>query len=311
MVGVQADTSGLMSATAQTLRRMAQLTGFDHRTVLMGYAGVVLKTWAGRTKVATQASIDRKSRLHAVKSLGYTGSGDNHKSRGGVTVNSGFKRGAPLGRVWIKVRDGGGRNNWLLAMGDNFAAPGNAVRSTGSIRRGKGSRIVNGVFNKFRQNPSATTSQWIANIDEAVAAVQGKMPQSIMKGRRSIGLSRQSVLQIADALGIDLLRVQGGGTLSAAGIAKARAALATTGKGYRNGFGARSGGQVQAYVDLINRFPYGGKIGMDRTLRGVLAGQNKYFERSYAKGAFDTQKRAVRAFPNLFKYRELQNLSLS
>jgi hypothetical protein len=139
--------------------------------------------------------------------------------------------------------------------------------------------------------------------------VQTKVPKSIAKGRASIGLSRQSVVQIADALGIDLLRVQGGGTISGAAIASARASVATTGKTYRNGTGARGGDQVRAYVDLVNRLPYGRKIGMDRTLLGVLAGQNKYFERSYAKGAFDTQKAAIRAFPNLFKYRELSNLS--
>lgn len=307
MIGVQADTTGILKATALTLRRMGQLTGFDQRTVLLSFAGVVLKTWAGRTKVATESRIDRKSRLHAVSSLGYTGK-NRPSPRGDVTVNAGF-RNPHYGRVWIRVRNGAGRKNWLLALGDNFTEPGNAVRSTGSIRRGKGSRIVRGVFNKYRRNPSATTQQWTAAIGAAADQVMTKVPQSIKKGRRSVGMSRQSVLQIADALGIDLQRVQGGGTLSTAGIAKARAALASSGKFYRNGTGARGGDPTRAYVDMINRLPYGRTIGMDRTLLGVLAGQNKYLEKSYAKGAFDTQRSAIRAFPNLFKYREFGNIT--
>jgi hypothetical protein len=286
---------------------MGQLTGFDQRTVLLSFAGVVLKTWAGRTKVANDSRIDRKSRLHAISSLGHTGKG-RPSPRGDVTVNAGFKN-PHFGRVWIKVRNGAGKKNWLLALGDNFTEPGNAVRSTGLVRRGKGSRIVRGVFNKYPNRPSSTTTDWVSSIVTAADQSMAKVPQSIAKGRKSSNLSRQSVVQIADALGIDLLRVQGGGTLSGAGIAKARAALATTGKVYRNGAAARGGDQVRAYVDLVNRLPYGRKIGMDRTLLGVLAGQNKYFERSYAKGAFDTQKAAIRAFPNLFKYREFLNIS--
>lgn len=309
MIGVTVDTTGILKATAGTLRRMSQLTGFDQRTVLLSFAGVVLKTWAGRTKVATEAGIDRKSRLHAVSSLGYTGKGRN-PDRGDVTVNAGFKRTAPFGRVWIKVRPGAGRQNWLLALGDNFTQPGGVVRTIGlaKSRKGVGSRVVRGVFNIWPNRPKATTAQWINSIATAVDQVTEKVPRSIAKGRRSVGLSRQSVIQIADALGIDLLRVQGGGTLSGAGIAKARAALASSGKSYRNGTGARGGGEVRAYIDIINRLPYGRKIGLDRTLLGVLAGQNKYFERSYAKGAFDSVRRATLAFPNLFKYRELANI---
>lgn len=298
MIGVQADTTGILTATAQTLRRMSQLTGFDHRTVLTGFAGVVLKTWAGRTKVSTQDRVDRKSRLRAVKKFDLT----RAENRGDVTVNSGFKKGAPFGRVWIKVRKGNSRNNFLLALGPNFTQPGNAVKTIG-LARGAKSRVVNGVFNMYGQNQSATTQQWVANVNKASEQVQTVLPGYIKRGRQSIGLSRQSVLQIADALGIDLLRVQGGGTISSAGIAKARAALASSGKYYRNGFGARGGDEVRAYIDILNRLPYGRKIGIDRTLLGVLAGQNKYFERSYAKGAFDSQRRAARAYPNLFQVR--------
>lgn len=39
---------------------------------------------------------------------------------------------------------------------------------------------------------------------------------------------------------------------------------------------------------------------MDRTLLGVVAGRTKFFEQSYAKGAFDSLQKTARAYPGLF-----------
>lgn len=280
MIGVNANNADVMAATSQTLKRLRDLTGFSQKGVLLGFAGVVLKQWAGRTKVATQAKIDRKSRLRAVKHFGLT----NAAKRGDVTVNAGFKKSAPYGRVWIRVRNGGGKNNFIMARGQDFSA-------------------VNGkqFFTPYRRKINGTSGQWLNNVANAEENVQRAMPGYIARGRRSIGLSRQSVIQIADSLGIDLLKVQGGGNLSAAGIAKARAALASTGKFHKNGTGLSGKTGAFDFVDLINTLPYARKIGMDRTLLGVLRGQNKYFNTSYAKGAFDSQRKATAAYPNLFR----------
>ena len=297
MISAYMDNAQATRAYGAAFRRLARMSGFDHRTVLRAEAGSILKTWAGRVKVRTEAAVDRSSRLHAVSSLGYTGKG-RVKARGDVTVNAGY-RPAPFGRVWIKVREGNSRKNWLLAMGDNFTEPGNAVVGPKGVIKGR-SRIVNGTFNKYRANQSGTTAKWVANVNDAVTDVQAKLPQSVEKGRRSVGLSRQAVLQIADSLGIDLLAVPGGG-LNAAGWVKARAALATTGKAYRNGTSGSGGSEVKAYVDLICRLPYGVAIGMDRALVGVVAGRAKFIERSYAQGAFNTQRNILRAFPGLFR----------
>lgn len=281
MIGVNGDPSSVIAATSQTLRRLTALTGFSQRQVLLGFAGVVLKTWAGRTKVATEAQVDHRMRYRVVRRLGYT----TTAQRGDVTVNAGYKD-KPYGRIWVRVRNpGNNRKNYLLALGPNFTAP------SGS-----------GVFNQYRPHQSATTMNWVGTVLTAATTVPSAVERAQKSGRQSIGLARQSVVQIADALGIDLLRVQGGGTLSAAGIAKARAALASTGKFYRNGTGAQGGDEIRDYVDLINMLPYGQKIGLDRTLLGVLAGQNKYFEKSYAKGAFDSQRKACAAYPNLFRF---------
>lgn len=280
MIGVQADNSAVMAATSQTLKRLRDLTGFSQKGVLLGFAGVVLKQWAGRTKVSTQAKVDRKSRLRAVKHFGLTSAA----KRGDVTVNAGFKKSAPYGRVWIRVRNGGGKNSFIMARGENF-----------SELSGKQ------FFTPYKRKIRGTSATWLGNVASAQENVEQAMPGYIAKGRKSIGLSRQSVLQIADSLGIDLLKVAGGGNLPAAGIAKARAALASTGKFHKNGTGLSGTSGAFDFVDLINTLPYARKIGMDRTLLGVLRGQNKYFQTSYAKGAFDSQRKATAAYPNLFR----------
>jgi hypothetical protein len=290
MVAIKADNRALLAAVSTTFRRLGRLSGFSPDRVLRAEAGVILKTWAGRTKVATLAQADRRTRLRTIRTLGLT-RGDE---RGAVTVNAGF-RPAPFGRVWIRVREGAGRGNWILAKGPNFSAPSGPATFTLVGRQ---------LYNPGNRGDTdrSTSMQWMENVEAAQRAVEFNLKRAIPRGRGAIGLARQSVLQIADSLGIDLLRVEGGGALSAAGIAKARAALASSGKAHRNGFGRSGGDQLRPYVDLFNRLPYGTAIGMDRTLLGVLAGRVKFFERSYAKGAFNFQHTATKAYPNLFRF---------
>ena len=283
MIGVKADNSGVMAATSITLKRLGQLTGFSQRQVLLAEAGSILKRWAGLVKVSTIPEADRRSRLHGVRRLGLTGS-NREKNVGDVTVNAGF-RPAPYGRVWIKARSGKGKKNWLLAKGANFSAPSGTA-----------------TFTPYRRKLNGTSGKWLTNVEEAVTDVQASVARSIPKGRGAIGLSRQSVVQIADALGIDLLRVPGQG-ITGAELAKARAAPASAGKSYRNGFGLSGTSGGYDFVDLINRLPYGRKIGLDRNLLSVLSGRAKFFQQSYAKGAFDSQARACAAYPNLFRFR--------
>lgn len=303
MIEPKADNAAMTAAMSATFRRMAALTGFDQRAVLTAEVAVILKTWAGKTKVTTQAQVDRRSKYRAIRGLGYTSA----ENRGDVTVNAGYKK-APFGRVWIKVRKGNARENFLLAMGNGFTEPGNAAVGPKGVLKGR-SRIVNGVFNKYRPKASATTRQWVSNIVNAVDESKSAVARAEKRGRQSIGFARQSVVQIADSLGIDLLRVPGGGTLSSAGIAKARAALASTGKSYRNGTGRSSGQALGSfYIDIKNTLPFGGRIGMDATLRGIISGRTKYFEQSYAKGAFNSQSTACRAYPALFSFRSPMNL---
>lgn len=263
MIGVHLDGTAQIQAYQQAFRRLAQLPGYDPRLILRAEAGSILKTWAGRTKVTTVAQIERRERKRVIRGLGYT----TAESKGDVTVNAGW-RPAPFGRVWIKVQKG---RKFALAREGNFAASANRF-----------------------------SRRWTADVADAVADVTATLKNRLPMAKRSAGLARQSVVQIADALGINLANVAGGG-LSTAGLAKARAALASSGRYYRNGTGAAGGNEVRAYVDLINRLPYGPRIGMDRTLAIVIAGRAKFIEQAFAKGAFSSMSSVARSFPNIIR----------
>jgi hypothetical protein len=124
------------------------------------------------------------------------------------------------------------------------------------------------------------------------------------RGRRSSGIAMQSIVQIADDLGIDLLAVRGGGKLSSTRLAMARAAIASNNRAYKNGSGAVGVENKKDYLDLINNLPYGTKIGMDRRLLSIISGRAKFFEQSYKHGAFDSIRNTTRAFPQLMSFSE-------
>lgn len=262
------DPSAVVSAHSRALRQLAALPGFDHRAILKAEAGVILKTWAGRTKVATNEKTDQRSRLRFAKNEGFTQS----NGLGSVTINVGVR--GPYGRVWRQVTKAGKSPKRFLLIGQLS----NDTSVRWRDRWGTYSSALEPVLN------------WIDNIRYWIA-----------RGRKSQGIARQSVIQIADALGIKLEHVAGGGTLSPAGIAKARAAIASNGRAYRNGTGFTSGDGIRYYIDLLNSLPYNARIGMDRTLTGIIHGRTKFIETSYAKGAFDSIKGVARNFPQLLR----------
>lgn len=254
-------------AYTRAFRTLWQLPGFDPVAALRAEAGVILKTWAGRTKVAKPDVISARARLRALRRLGLTS--------GEVTINAGV-RGLP-GMVWHKTRPGASRTP------RGFAPVG---------RMQPGSHRFTPLWRHFIDR------DW-RDITDAVLDAEATINRELKLATQSAGLARQSVIQIADDLGIDLGKVKGGGALSAAAIAKARAAIASNGRAYKNGTGTSGGDAAKSFVDLLNRLPFGTKLGLDRTLAGVLAGRAKFIETSYRKGAFDSLKTAAKAFPNL------------
>jgi len=228
-------------------------------------AGVILKTWAGRTQVATQQKVDRDARNRAIRGLDLTRGGD-------ITVNTGLK--APYGRVFMRTKSGKYRRTHEAGFRPVSGARG----------QGNGDHYKKG--------------DWI-DLKEAIAATRLAVSKALPTARRAIGLARQSIVQIADELNLRLESVRGGGSLSAAGLAKARAALASNGQHYANGRGVTSKTAQEFSLTLINRYPKGGQLGMDRTLTGVIAGRLKYFERNLAEATFLSASRTARAYPYL------------
>lgn len=257
-------------AYRQAFRRLAELSGFDQTVVLKAEAGSILKKWAGETEVATQAFVDRRARLKVTRAWGVSGSSSrgSRKADHAITVNAGVR--GVAGRMFILKKDGSGFR-----------------------------RTHEAGFRPLNQHYKP--AQW-RDLNEVAHGVQADWQKNIPLARRSVGLARQSVVQIADSLGIDLIKVAGQG-VSSAGIAKARAAMASNGRSYRNGSSVVGGTDVKPYIDLINSLPYATspRLGMDTALAGVIAGRTKYFQKSYEKGAFDSFEKTARAFPNIIR----------
>lgn len=264
---------------------LRQLPGFKQSTFLRAEAGSLLKQWAGLTKVTTQEQADYRARYRAGKrAFGDVGSVDRNPYR--ISVNTGLRGGYP-GEVWFKTRGG-------------FSADQKASRK-------KQGKAANGVFQQAGRitNSGQFIPAWIhyrANDWDKIASgaqlYAMNLAEQLRIGRESVGFARQSVVQIADQLGIDLIAVKGRG-VSPAGIRKARAAIASNGKSYVNGSGTQGGDEVKFYVSMFSRLQFGHKIGMDRDLLSVINGRRKFIETAYRKGAFDSMKSAARAFPNL------------
>jgi len=260
-----------LSIAFRAVAKAARVAGHE---ILRGEAGIILKECARRTKTTTAAKADQRSALRVLnkKGLDLTGSGGTEP--GDITVNAGWR--GPFGRVWVRSparRRGGGR----------------PFRLAGQISATRFS------FKPERYHWKRGT--W-TDIIEAAADVAYQMRKAIPAGRRAIGLARQSWVQIADSLGIRLEDVKGGGSFSAAGLAKARAAIAATGRRYVNGLSRQEMG-ARASITLINRYPRNRRMGMDRTLAGVLIGRVRFFHQNLRRGVFASIANTARAYPYL------------
>ena len=231
-------------------------------------AGVILKTWAGRTKVRSDKALGRSGLLHANRAA--RSAAGFSAIRGGVnpgqgSVNLGLR--GKFGRVWYRT-EATGKPKFILAYGDNFVPMPKHIPAR----------------------------DWPA-IQHLSARFQGIWNPLVAAAKKSAGLSRQSIVQIADDLGLRLETVKGGGSLSAAGLAKARSALAQNGQHYRNGTSLIQDDAKSFYLTLINRYPKLGPLFMDRGLQLVIAGRLGYFKRNLEEGTFLSAKTAAKAYP--------------
>lgn len=248
------------------IKDIARLTGFSERQVTLAEAGSVLKQCAGRTKTANPAQIDVRTRVSILRRLGDTRSGQSADSTGMTTINAG-RRGI-AGLMWVKTA-----KTFKIAGVQSF----DGQKFTPANRHWK-------------------DEDWIT-IKSTQSGASQFLAKAMPLARQSAGLARQSWVQIADAVGIRLEDVPGGGA-SPGAIAKARGALNSSGRYYVNGTATEQEQAAKSYfVTLINRLPYHAKAGLDTVLAGVLAGRVGLYRRTFANGAFKSIAKSAHNYP--------------
>lgn len=268
------------------LKDIARLTGFSQKVVTKGEAGAILKTWAGRTKVAKADAIDNRTRRRTMRNLGLTST----ESVGDITVNSGRNRRA-FGQMWVKTQGTTRLVNGAVKTYRPWRVAGQFDMNGQTFTPGAGGYATGPKQVHWKDDT------WAA-IMATASAVKLALGKQIPLQRQSAGLARQSVIQIADSAGIRLESVPGG-SLSAAGIAKARKAIASDGRRYTNGTSLEkheheSGRYI---ITLINSLPYHAKAGLDQTLAGVLAGRVGLFRRTFQTAAYKGVNSAAKNYP--------------
>ncbi len=258
-------------------RAIAGAAGAAARDVLRGEAGVILKGCIALTSVSSIPKSEKRSNLRFLRGLELTGRNPGVP----VTISAGVKRGSEFGRVHLRTSNG----HWRRTHDAVF-------------------RPVGGQPNNKRKKAGDHYSkpEWLI-VRSAIDAVRGGIVSAREAGRKSIGLARQSWIQIADTLGVRLEDVRGGSvfgkTVSAAAISRSRAAMPSNGRTYQNGLGTEQRTSYQTILTLLNRYPNGVKIGMDATLRSVLQSRIRFFERNLELGVFNSIAQTARAYPYL------------
>jgi hypothetical protein len=258
--------SATLTIDAKGFRRallgLSQFSGQSVARVIRAEAGSILKACAGETKVSTVAQVDLRARVRVIRDLDLTGGKRNRDAS--ISVNAGLR--GPFGRVFKRKKDGTG---WRRTHEAGFRP----------------------LWQHYK------TGDWI-DLQEAITTVRNALSRAIPLARGSVALARQSWVQIGDDLGIRLESVPGG-RISAAGIAKARAAIASNGQAYRNGLGSEHAQAKAFFVTLVNRLPYGRKIALDAILSRSVQGRVRFFEQNLAKGTFNELARIARSYPGL------------
>lgn len=247
---------------SESFRVLAKLQGFSERTVVLAEVGVVLKTCVLRTKVAKPDIIAIRVRHQVLRGLDLTQSTGPES----VTINTGQRGFA--GRVWWRTKN------------DRFQLAGQLSDDAQTFTPSR---------YHFKKG------NWI-DIQEAAQDAAIGVKRALPLALGSANLARQSWVQMADDLGLILEDIPGGA--SGAAIAKARRAIASNGRTYRNGIGTEQYEQNKSYLaTLTNQLPYWPKINLDTILAAVLAGRAKFFEQNVQREVFASHANTVRAYP--------------
>ena len=263
--GLTIDWSDAEYKFGAAMKQMAELTELPLKKVIRAEAGSILKACAGNTKVAQPAKVPGRARSRLIRELGL--------NRGDVVIASGVRKAEAAGSIAAVSFGPRSKGRHRYAYG-----PGNPVG---------------------KPRPIHWLDRDWTDIEEARFDYTRKVGQAVAAAMRAIGLSRQSWVQIADSLGIRLETVPGG-RISAAGIAKARAAVASDGQFHQNGKSREQEGAERYFVDLINGFPTQQRQGFPVILLRAIRGRQAHFETVLKKGVFDSMEKVAQAFPGFY-----------
>lgn len=237
-----------------------------------GASGVILKDWTANIALADPKRIDDRARGRANKDIGITRKQNPSFSSNPylVSINTGGKKRDKHGVVWTR----------------------NAKTKKWSVVG-----VVNGgTFTPAKKHWKDETWAKMSAGAEKFAAIA---PELIRRGHSAAGLARQSVIQIADALGIALESVRGGIGLGGADIGKARSAVASDGKTYQNGFGTYLKSATSFEITMIDRYPKNREAKVGQALDIALATQTVQFQRNGREKVFESVEKTVKAYPYL------------
>ncbi len=247
------------AAFAAGVNYAAKLTGFSPKRIIMAEAGSVLKACAAETPIADKAKVEQGAFLRALKGSRLTGHGP-------VTVNAGVRgEKGTRGRVFMRKKDGQGYR-----------------------------RTHNTGFQPINQHYSNADWQMLKGI---VDAAEEKTERALARAPDSMALARGSWVRIADHAGINLEDVPGG-RISAAAIAKARAAKAFKGQEVNNGTSVTLDEKGRFGLTLINRYPGGQapKLSFGRLLAVKIAGRAKFLATACQKGFDGSLEQTTKLF---------------
>ncbi len=219
----------------------------------------ILSGWAALVSAQTVPQAEVRARTKVLRDAGLT--------KGEVTINSGLR--GPEGRLYIRAKNG------------RYMFAGTVAHNAGA----------------FTPNPKRHFSnhQW----EEGQTGVISYQSDAaiIAMAKRTIGLARQSIIQIGDMLGIALERIAGG--LPGADISRARSAVAGDGQTYQNGFGVRQKSAGAFSIELINRYPNLHQAKIDSALSQVVSSRAELMAETLNGRLGTAAQRVAAAFPYL------------
>ncbi|HEX2656133.1 MAG TPA: hypothetical protein VHN11_21125 [Xanthobacteraceae bacterium] len=235
-------------------------TGTTFEQWAEGEMGLILKGTAGAVAAQTVNQAETRARNRSLNKLGLT--------KGEITINSGVR--GPEGRTWVRTKN----KRWRLA--------GIVAHNAGQFHP---------------ENIHFAAEQW----RDVQGGVQDYQSQSgiIVLAKRTIGLARQSVIQMADAVGILIERIAGGRGLSSHEITQARSAVASDGKTYQNGFGSRQRSATSFSIEVINRYPNAQAAKIDVALAESIGSRAAVFGEVLGTKLAQSTARVAKAFPYL------------